>query len=109
MVDQIRKTAVIGSGVMGAQIAAHLANAGFEVLLFDIVPDGATDPNQLPKGAIEKLKAMDPAPFMHRDFVKRVQPASLRDDLKKLSDVDWIIEAVIENPTIKAGLYKKID
>lgn len=106
---EIKKTAVIGSGVMGAQIAAHLANAGFEVLLFDIVPDGATDANQLPAGAIDRLKTMDPAPFMHKDFVKRVKPANLRDDLKLLGDVDWIIEAIIENPAIKADLYKKLE
>jgi 3-hydroxyacyl-CoA dehydrogenase len=105
----IKKAAVIGSGVMGAQIAAHLANAGLDVLLYDIVPEGASDANQLPKGALEKLKGMDPAPFMHKDFVKRVKPANLRDDLAKLADVDWIIEAIIENPAIKSELYKKLD
>jgi 3-hydroxyacyl-CoA dehydrogenase len=106
---EIKKAAVIGSGVMGAQIAAHLANAGCEVLLFDIVPADATEPNQLAAGAIERMKKMDPAPFMHRDFVKRVTAANLRDDLGKLKDIDWIIEAIIENPAIKSDLYKKLD
>lgn len=106
---KIEKVAVIGSGVMGSQIAAHLANAGFPVLLMDIVPEGATDRNQLAKGAIEKLKSMDPAPFMHKEFVKRVTPCNLADDLNRLSEMDWIVEAIIENPTIKADLYKKID
>jgi 3-hydroxyacyl-CoA dehydrogenase len=109
MEDQIQKIAVIGSGVMGSQIAAHMANAGFDVLLLDIVPEGASDPSQLAKGALEKLKAMDPAPFMHKNFAKRVTPGNLRDDLHKLGDVDWIIEAVIENPAIKSDLYKKVD
>lgn len=109
MEGSINKVAVIGSGVMGSQIAAHLANAGFPVLLMDIVPDGASDPNQLAKGALEKLKGMDPAPFMHKDFVKRVTPANLRDDLHRLSEADWIVEAIIENPAIKSDLYKKID
>lgn len=109
MAQKIEKVAVIGSGVMGSQIAAHLANAGFPVLLLDIVPDGASDPNQLTKGALEKLKAMDPAPFMHKDFAKRVTAGNLRDDLGKLAEMDWIIEAIIENPAIKSDLYKKVD
>jgi 3-hydroxyacyl-CoA dehydrogenase len=109
MPEQIKKAAVIGSGVMGSQIAAHLANAGIEVLLMDIVPEGAPEANHLAKSALERMKSMDPAPFMHKDFVKRVTPANLRDDLKKLEDVDWIIEAVIENPAIKSDLYKKLD
>ncbi len=109
MIERIEKVAVIGSGVMGSQIAAHLANAGLSVMLLDIVPDGAKDPNVVAKGAIEKLIKMDPAPFMHRDFAKRVSPGNLRDDLNKLGEVDWIIEAIIENPVIKSDLYKKID
>jgi 3-hydroxyacyl-CoA dehydrogenase len=109
MTKKIEKVAVIGAGVMGAQIAAHLANAGFPVLLFDIVPEGATDPNQVAKAAIDRLKGMDPAPFMHKDFVKRVTPCNLRDDLGLLVEMDWIIEAVIENPAIKSELYRKID
>ncbi|HVY12193.1 MAG TPA: 3-hydroxyacyl-CoA dehydrogenase NAD-binding domain-containing protein, partial [Alphaproteobacteria bacterium] len=107
--SEIKKAAVIGSGVMGSQIAAHLANAGLDVLLMDIVPDGASDANQLAKGALDRMKTMDPAPFMHKDFARRVKPANLRDDLKKLGEVDWIIEAVIENPQIKSELYKKVD
>ncbi|MBY0429369.1 MAG: enoyl-CoA hydratase/isomerase family protein [Alphaproteobacteria bacterium] len=109
MIERIEKVAVIGSGVMGSQIAAHLANAGLSVMLLDIVPDGAKDPNVVAKGAIEKLIKMDPAPFMHRDFAKRVSAGNLRDDLNKLGEVDWIIEAIIENPVIKSDLYKKID
>ncbi len=109
MIERIEKVAVIGSGVMGSQIAAHLANAGLSVLLLDIVPEGAKDPNVVAKGAIEKLIKMDPAPFMHKSFVNRITAGNLRDDLNKLAEVDWIIEAVIENPIIKSDLYKKID
>ncbi len=107
--EKIETVAVIGSGVMGSQIAAHLANAGFAVMLLDIVPDGAADRNVLAKGALDKLKAMDPAPFMHKDFVKRVTPGNLSDDLQRLGSADWIIEAIVENPAIKSELYKKID
>lgn len=105
----IKSVAVIGSGVMGSQIAAHIANAGLPVVLLDIVPDGAKDRNQLANAALEKMAKQDPAPFMHKSCMKRVTAGNLQDDLNSLSEVDWIIEAVIENPVIKADLYKKID
>jgi 3-hydroxyacyl-CoA dehydrogenase len=62
MPEQIKKAAVIGSGVMGSQIAAHLANAGIEVLLMDIVPEGAPEANHLAKSALERMKSMTPPP-----------------------------------------------
>jgi 3-hydroxyacyl-CoA dehydrogenase len=101
--------AVIGSGVMGSQIAAHAANAGIRVLLLDIVPKDGGDRNAFAKGAIEKLLKADPAPFMHPRNVKLITPGNLEDDLNKLKDVDWIVEAVLENPQVKSDLYKKID
>ncbi len=107
--SSIQKVAVIGSGVMGSQIAAHMTNAGIPVLLLDIVPKDAGDRNMLAKGAMEKLQKADPAPFMHPKNIKLVTPGNLEDDLGKLRDVDWIIEAVLENPQIKSDLYKKID
>lgn len=106
---EIKKVAVIGSGVMGSQIAAHVANAGYPVLLLDIVPKDAADRNMVAKGAIEKLQKADPAPFMHSRATKLVTPGNLEDDLGKLADVDWIVEAIVENPQIKSDLYKKID
>lgn len=109
MGSTIEKVAVIGSGVMGSQIAAHVANAGYSVLLLDIVPDGATDRNQLANGALARMERQDPAPFMSKSCMKRVSAGNLQDDLQKLGEVDWIIEAIIENPAIKADLYKKID
>jgi 3-hydroxyacyl-CoA dehydrogenase len=109
MTTPIQKVAVIGSGVMGSQIAAHIANAGIPVLLLDIIPKDASDRNMLAKGALEKLQKMDPAPFMSPKAAKLVTAGNLEDDLGKLKDVDWIIEAVLENPQIKADLYKKLD
>ncbi|MDX2028317.1 MAG: 3-hydroxyacyl-CoA dehydrogenase NAD-binding domain-containing protein [Alphaproteobacteria bacterium] len=106
--SNIQKAAVIGSGVMGGQIAAHITNAGIPVLLLDIVPKEG-ERNALAKGAIEKLQKMDPAPFMHPRNAKLITPGNLEDDLSKLKDVDWIIEAVLENPQIKSDLYKKVD
>jgi len=107
--SNIQKVAVIGSGVMGSQIAAHIANAGIPVLLLDIVLKDNPDRTFLAKGAIEKLLKADPAPFMHPKNVKLVTAGNLEDDLDKLKEVDWIIEAVLENPQIKSDLYKKID
>ncbi|MGE0737031.1 MAG: 3-hydroxyacyl-CoA dehydrogenase NAD-binding domain-containing protein, partial [Alphaproteobacteria bacterium] len=63
---EIRKAAVIGSGVMGSGIAAHIANACVPVVLMDIVPKGANNRNTLAEGAIEKMLKTDPAPFMHK-------------------------------------------
>ena len=107
--SSIQKVAVIGSGVMGSQIAAHITNAGIPVFLLDIVPKDAGDRNMLAKGALEKLQKADPAPFMHAKNAKLITPGNLDDNLDALKDVDWIIEAVLENPQIKSDLYKKID
>lgn len=104
----IKKIAVIGAGVMGAAIAAHCANAGYEVLLLDIVKD-PNDRNAIARGAIEKMLKTSPAPFMHAKFAKRVTPGNLEDDLGKLKDIDWVIEAVVERQDIKTDVYKKID
>ncbi|MEK9721868.1 MAG: 3-hydroxyacyl-CoA dehydrogenase NAD-binding domain-containing protein [Rhodospirillaceae bacterium] len=107
--SKIEKIAVIGAGVMGAGIAAHAANAGADVLLLDIVPDGAANRNEIAEGAIARMLRADPAPFMHRTFAKRVTPGNIEDDLDRLADRDWIIEAVIERADIKQDLYRKID
>ena len=107
--SSIQKVAVIGSGVMGSQIAAHITNAGIPVVLLDIVLKDNPDRNFLTKGALEKLQKADPAPFMHSKNAKLITCGNLDDDLDKLKDVDWIIEAVLENPEVKSNLYKKID
>ena len=105
----INRVAVIGAGVMGSGIAAHIANAGVDVMLLDIVPDGASDRNQVAAGAIARMSKADPAPFMSKRAAKRITAGNIEDDLAKLADCDWIIEAVVERPDIKQDLYKKID
>lgn len=105
----IKKVAVIGSGVMGSQIAAHVANAGIPVILLDIVLKDAEDRNQLVNGALARMQKAEPSPFMHPDNAKLITLGNLEDDLDKLADADWIIEAVLENLQIKTDLYKKID
>ncbi len=105
----IQKTAVIGAGVMGASIAAHIANAGVPVILLDIVPDGATDRSVIAEQAVQKLLKADPAPLMHAKNVCLIEPGNIEDHLPRLAEVDWIIEAVIERLDIKQALYRKID
>lgn len=108
MSSHIKKVAVIGSGVMGSGIAAHIANSGTPVILLDIVPEGATDRNILAKGAVAKLLKTEPAALTHKRNAKRITVGNLEDDIELLSDVDWIIEVVLENLEIKRNLYKKI-
>lgn len=106
---EIKKVAVIGAGVMGSGIAAHVANAGIPVVLLDIVPQGANDRSVLAKTAIEKMLKTKPAPFMHPKVAKLVTPGNLEDDLDKLADVDWICEAIIENVELKQKLYAQLE
>jgi 3-hydroxyacyl-CoA dehydrogenase len=106
---KIEKMAVIGAGVMGSAIAAQAANAGVPVLLLDIVPEGATDRNMVAKNALKKLQETDPPPLMHRKNLARITPGNIEDDLEKLAETDWIVEAVIEKPDIKHRLYRNLD
>ena len=104
----IEKVAVIGAGVMGSGIAAHIANAGISVYLLDIVPKEGGNRNAIAEGAISKMLKNTPYAFMHPKNARLVTPGNIEDDLEKLSQVDWVIEAVIENPSIKQSLYQKL-
>jgi 3-hydroxyacyl-CoA dehydrogenase len=106
---EIKKVAVIGSGVMGSGIAAQVANAGVPVVLLDIVPKDAKDRSMLAKSAIEKMLKADPAPFMRKSNAKLITPGNLEDDLELLKDVDWIIEVVLEDLKIKHATYEKLN
>ncbi|MGZ8188092.1 MAG: 3-hydroxyacyl-CoA dehydrogenase NAD-binding domain-containing protein [Methylosarcina sp.] len=105
----IEKVAVIGAGVMGASIAAHISNAGIPVVLLDIVPDNATDRSMIAKTAVDKLLKADPAPLMHPNNAKLITPGNIEDHLQWLAEVDWVIEAVIEQPLVKQSLYRKLE
>jgi len=105
----IRSVAVIGAGVMGASIAAHVANAGIKVMLLDIVKPGSDNRNAIAEGAIERLQKMDPAPLMGSRAVRLITPGNIEDHLADLASCDWIVEAVIERLDIKQDLYRKLD
>jgi 3-hydroxyacyl-CoA dehydrogenase len=96
----IKKVAVLGSGVMGSGIAAHIANAGIKVVLLDIVS---------PDAAVEKQLAAKPPGFIHKSRAKLITTGTFEKDLKQLADCDWIIEAVLEKLEVKQDVYKKID
>ncbi len=96
----IKRCAVLGAGLMGAGIAAHLANAGLLVLLLDM--------DQRAAGAIEKLKKQDPQPLMMPDAAKLITPGSF-DDLSGLAACDWIIEVIVEDLVAKRAMYDRID
>src|SRR3989337_1963254 len=110
----IKQAAVIGAGVMGSGIAAHLANAGIPVLLLDVPSSNGPNGNDrgrnaLAEGAIARMLKADPAPFMYAGAAKLVTAGNTEDDLKKLAEVDWIIEAVVEDLAVKQALYTKIE
>jgi len=105
----IEKVAVIGAGVMGASIAAHISNAGIPVYLLDIIPENATNRSIIAETAIQKLLKAEPAPFMHKNNARLITPGNIEDHLQWLADADWVIEAVIENPRIKKSLYQKLE
>ncbi len=109
----IKKVAVIGAGVMGASIAAHLSNAGIAVYLLDIVPtvDGGTVNNRniIAETAVKNLLKANPAPLMHKNNASLITTGNIEDDLALLSEVDWVIEAVIEDLAIKQRLYRNLE
>ncbi len=105
----INKVAVIGAGVMGAGIAAHISNAGIPVVLLDIVPEGADNRNIIAETAVSKMIKAQPAAFMHKRNSKLITTGNIEDNIDLLADCDWIVEAVIERLDIKQDLYKKID
>ena len=103
----IQKVAVLGAGVMGAQIAAHLANAGFDVALFDL-PSAEGDRNQIVKAALDRLKKLEPAPIASPRVLTRIAACNFDDHLNTLGGCQLIIEAVAERMDIKRSLYTKI-
>ncbi len=113
----IRTVGVIGAGVMGSGIAAHLANAGIRVILLDIVPPNLTDAEKSVKaardrfaaGGLEKALKARPAAFFHKANANLVSIGNTEDDLKKLSEVDLVIEAIIEKLEHKQALFEKLE
>src|SRR3990167_3774422 len=104
---QVRKVAVLGAGVMGAQIAAHLVNANVETLLFEL-PAQEGDPNANVSKAVENLKKLDPAPLATPNKAAFIEAANYGQHLEKLRDCDLVIEAIAERIDWKSDLYRKV-
>ncbi|HEY7353115.1 MAG TPA: 3-hydroxyacyl-CoA dehydrogenase NAD-binding domain-containing protein [Terriglobales bacterium] len=108
---RIHRVAILGAGTMGARIAAHFANAGVPSYLLDIVPPDADTParNKIAAAGLDAAKKSKPAAFLDSSLAELVTVGNFEDDLKKLAEVDWIIEAVVENMEIKRQLLKKVE
>jgi 3-hydroxyacyl-CoA dehydrogenase len=112
---RINKVAILGAGTMGARIAAHFANAGIPSYLLDIVSAdiapgaGAAARNQIAAAGLDAAKKSKPAAFMDPSLARFVTVGNFDDDLKKLVEVDWIIEAVVENLDLKRALLRKVE
>jgi 3-hydroxyacyl-CoA dehydrogenase len=105
----VRRAAVLGAGTMGSRIAAHLANAGIPSVLLDMVPsDGAEPRNKLALSAIDALGKAKPAAFYESGLASLITPGNFEDDLPKLAQCDWVIEAVAENLEIKRALLTRV-
>jgi 3-hydroxyacyl-CoA dehydrogenase len=117
MNQPIKRVGVIGAGVMGAGIAAHLANAGVEVILLDIVPPNLTDAekqdrsarNRFSAGGLEKAVKSRPAAFFHKSNARLVSVGNTEDDLGKMEACDLVIEAVLEKLDVKQALFTKLE
>jgi 3-hydroxyacyl-CoA dehydrogenase len=111
MQRRIEKVAVLGAGTMGARISAHLANAGVPSYLLDIVPPDADGParNRIAAAGLEGAVKSKPAAFFKPSLARLVTVGNFEDDLQKLGEVDWIIEAVVEDMEIKRTLLRKIE
>ncbi|MBW7914791.1 MAG: 3-hydroxyacyl-CoA dehydrogenase family protein, partial [Taibaiella sp.] len=119
----IRKVAVVGSGVMGSRIAAHFAGIGVQVLLLDIIPHELTEVdkakgitvdnpgwrNRVVNDALQATLKASPSAVYTKDVAKRISIGNIEDDLHKIADCDWVIEAVIEKLDIKQQVFEKIE
>lgn len=103
----IQKAAILGAGVMGAQIAAHFANAGIETCLFDLKSTGR-DARKTVHEAINRLKTLTPSPLAGAVAVKAIRACTFEDDLAQLNTCDVVIEAIVEDVALKQALYKKV-
>jgi 3-hydroxyacyl-CoA dehydrogenase len=117
MVRKIRKTAVIGAGVMGGGIAAHLASAGIKTLLMDIVPldldekkkNDHSERNKLVRSGFEAVLKSRPPLLMDQKDAELITLGNLEDDFEKLAECDWIVEVVIERLGVKQDLFRRIE
>ncbi|MFH6983811.1 3-hydroxyacyl-CoA dehydrogenase/enoyl-CoA hydratase family protein [Marinoscillum luteum] len=119
----IKKAVVLGSGIMGSRIACHFANIGLEVLLLDIAPKELTDQekakgltldsphvkNRIVNTSLQTAISSKPSPLYHQEKASLITTGNFDDDLSKIKDYDWVLEAVVENLEIKKSLFEKVE
>ena len=119
----IRKVAVLGSGIMGSRIACHFANIGVEVLLLDIAPkelngheqkkgmslEHPAVRNRIVNESFQKAVKSKPAPLYHPSYAQRVKLGNFKDNMKEIADYDWIIEVVVEKLNIKNVVFEQVE
>ncbi|HYC27844.1 MAG TPA: 3-hydroxyacyl-CoA dehydrogenase NAD-binding domain-containing protein, partial [Chitinophagaceae bacterium] len=111
----IKKVAVLGSGVMGSRIALHFAGIGVQVLLLDMVPKEAADSaskatrNKLVNDALQAAIKSNPSPVYNKDVIKKVTTGNFDDDMKQISQCDWVIEVVVERLDIKQKIFEQVE
>ncbi len=106
---QINKAVVIGSGTMGAAIAAHLANVGIPVTLLDIVAKDSADKNKIVKEGWDRCLKAKPGNLMSTELKSLVTLGNLEDDFGAVAEADWVVEAIVENLEIKQELMARVD
>ena len=104
-----RRTAVLGAGTMGVQIAAHLANAGLDVLLFDVPALNGPDRDAVVNGALKQATRFKPSPFFEKAVAGRIVTGNFEDHLDRLSDAEWIVEAIVERLEVKRALFERVE
>ncbi len=119
----IRKVAVLGSGVMGSRIACHFANIGVEVLLLDIVPrellpaeeakgltlESKVVRDRIVNSSLETALKTNPSPIYSKSFVRRIKTGNFDDNLKDIAQADWIIEVVVERLDVKKSVFERVE
>tara|TARA_B100001057_G_scaffold478321_1_gene548612 strand:- start:8367 stop:10763 length:2397 start_codon:yes stop_codon:yes gene_type:complete len=112
---RIKKVVVLGSGVMGSGIACHLANVGMDVLMLDIIPSDQSNSkdkkirNSVADTALIKAIKSKPSPLYVKKIAEKITTGNFTDNLKDISDADWIIEVVVENLKIKKQIFEKVE
>ncbi len=120
---KIEKVAVLGSGVMGSRIACHFANIGIQVLLLDIVPRELNEKeksagmdmenpkvrNRIVNDSLQEALKSNPSPIYDKKFASRIETGNFDDDMKRIADVDWIIEVVVERLDIKKQVFENVE
>lgn len=106
--NAIKKVCVVGAGVMGQGIAAHMVNAGLKCILLDLASSGG-DRNKVAKDAVKKIRESKPSPIFTKGSADRIEVGNIDDDLALIKDCDLVIEAVLEKIEVKQGLFKKME